>query len=256
VGDCLTHGQPVAGTLEIQGVAYTLSDPHANVIYNRVRASSPGYAMAELGWYLHGSYDLKPLLRYAPSYAKFSDDDGKTVYGGYGPRGLSLESLKKVAKQLIDNPTSRQVVVPIWRSADRDAQTKDMPCTVALHFIRREKGLSLHVYMRSNDLYLGFIYDIFCFTMIQQLVASMIECPVDMYTHHVGSLHIYDRNLEKLKEAMTAQTATYVVTDFNEIKANRLVRAVIDDYFPTPSTTVSTFNTLMEKMKNARHRGN
>ena len=55
-------------------------------------------------------------------------------------------------------------------------QHKDIPCTVSLQFLIRENKLHLFVNMRSNDVFLGLPHDIFCFTMIQEIIANQY-CP-------------------------------------------------------------------------------
>jgi hypothetical protein len=55
--------------------------------------------------------------------------------------------------------------------------------------------------MRSNDLWLGLPYDVFAFTCIQQMVAAALGVGLGWYQHQAGSLHVYDRNMEKTKAA-------------------------------------------------------
>jgi thymidylate synthase len=62
--------------------------------------------------------------------------------------------------------------------------------------------------MRSNDVVVGMTHDVFCFTMIQELVARSLGLPLGTYTHIVGSLHIYDRDAEKV--------AAYLAEDWQQ----------------------------------------
>jgi thymidylate synthase len=50
----------------------------------------------------------------------------------------------------------------------------------------------MHTTMRSQDLWLGFCYDLFTATLLQELLAGWLEVPVGEYHHHVDSLHLYD----------------------------------------------------------------
>jgi thymidylate synthase len=54
--------------------------------------------------------------------------------------------------------------------------------------------------MRSNDVWLGMPYDVFCFTGIQMLMAGTIGCQLGTYTHNVGSMHLYDKNAKAVEE--------------------------------------------------------
>ena len=51
-------------------------------------------------------------------------------------------------------------------------------------------------YMRSNDVYLGMPHDVFCFTMLQEIMARKVSADIGTYQHAVGSLHLYNRNLK------------------------------------------------------------
>ena len=73
--------------------------------------------------------------------------------------------------------------------------TKDLPCTISLQYLIREGALHCIVYMRSNDLWLGFPYDVFCFTAFQTKLAMELGVKLGTYTHIAGSLHLYERNL-------------------------------------------------------------
>ena len=217
----MTRGIPTNGTQELIGATYRLDDPTAILLRNSARRQRWGYLGAEIAWYLEGSNSLEDIKAYAPSYEKFSDD-GLTLYGAYGMRGLSLASLVSLAAQIRESRESRQYVIPIWRLNDRVAKTKDMPCTVALHFLLRGDLLYLSTFMRSNDLGTGFIYDVPCFCLMQQLVASSLGVGLGYYTHMVGSLHIYDRDREKLERALATPTTYHRWTDFNYQDANWL----------------------------------
>jgi thymidylate synthase len=52
--------------------------------------------------------------------------------------------------------------------------------------------------MRSNDVYLGLPHDIFSFTMIQEIVASTLGVPLGIYSHFVGSLHVYEHHRDRI----------------------------------------------------------
>ena len=55
-------------------------------------------------------------------------------------------------------------------------------------------------YMRSNDLWMGFPYDVFQFTNMQVLMSMELGVELGTYTHISGSLHLYKRNLVKVDE--------------------------------------------------------
>ena len=140
---------------------------------------------------------------YAPSYGRFSDD-GETLHGAYGPRIWC--SLQAVIQMLKDKPDSRQAVITLHRSTDASiaarGESKDIPCTIALQFLVRDSKLNLIVTMRSNDMWTGLPYDVFCFTSFQILMAQSLGYGVGWYQHQAASLHIYERHWEAAHEAV------------------------------------------------------
>jgi len=205
------HGTDVAPrgqrTKEILAAQLTLTDPVARIPLIPFRRWSLAYAAGELAWYLCGSDNLEYIKYYAPSYGQFSDD-GAHLYGAYGPRifgpcvedrdelGQSQQTSPwlKCQRLLRNDPDTRQAVIPIYAPTDVGAKTKDYPCTLALQFLLRDGHLNLITTMRSNDLWLGTLYDIFCFTALQELMAQQLGAYVGEYVHQVGSLHLYERN--------------------------------------------------------------
>jgi thymidylate synthase len=71
---------------------------------------------------------------------------------------------------------------------------RDYPCTILHQFRIRDNKLNMSVYMRSNDVWLGAAYDFFQFTRVQIAMASVLGIKPGKYTHHVGSLHIYEQH--------------------------------------------------------------
>jgi thymidylate synthase len=111
-----------------------------------------------------------------------------------------MDQLPYVLEILREDPDSRQAVLTIWR--ERPRVTKDVPCTVMMQFLLRRGLLHMHVYMRSNDVWLGTPYDIYNFTLVQQVVACLLNCDVGTYTHTVGSFHLYERHVDGANEAL------------------------------------------------------
>ena len=88
--------------------------------------------------------------------------------------------------------TSRQAVIQLFDVADLELPHKDIPCTCTLQFILRDGKLNMFTSMRSNDAYWGLPHDIFCFTMLQEMVARSLGVELGIYKHVVGSLHLYE----------------------------------------------------------------
>ncbi|MGH3925768.1 MAG: thymidylate synthase, partial [Pseudonocardiaceae bacterium] len=78
---------------------------------------------------------------------------------------------------------------------------------VALHLFAREDRLHMVCYMRANDANRGLVADVFSFTLIQEFAAVLLGLELGTYTHHVGSMHIGDRDLARVARVL-AEAAT------------------------------------------------
>jgi thymidylate synthase len=77
-----------------------------------------------------------------------------------------------------------------------------MPCTISLQYLIRDDKLYAITTMRSNDAYLGFRNDLYCFTELQKKMAKELNVELGWYQHQVGSLHLYHDKLDKIIEAL------------------------------------------------------
>lgn len=201
----ISRSSRVGAMTEVLGFSCTLTEIESNFIYNTHRALDPTYAAAEFVWYMSGERSGDIIKAYAPSYVKFLDDDG-SAYGAYGARWQ--EQLTHLIHLLTTASDTRQAVLTCWdwgMHADlyhaAGASKKDLPCTLALQFFVRDGCLHLITTMRSNDAWLGMPYDVFCFTTLQMVIASMIGLDTGTYTHQVGSLHVYEKDRARLYHA-------------------------------------------------------
>jgi len=185
------------GTRELLNVAVTFENIYKPLVINPWRKLNYAFAFAEVGWIAAGRNDLDYLLPFNKNMQKFSDD-GKTLSGAYGPK--IKEQLEYVYELLKTDPDSRQAVMTIWKPSP--GFSKDIPCTVMMHFIIRGGKLHLTTYMRSNDIWLGFPYDIFTFTSLLRQAAYTLNIRSGTYTHIVGSMHIYEHNYSDIDFAL------------------------------------------------------
>lgn len=195
---------------EVLSLSSAITDVRCNWLFNNIRRAKPSYAAAELLWYLSGHEDAYHLLKHAPSYSKFCRAQGNVMIaeGAYGHRIDQAGGLKSIVEILRHDPFSRQAVMPIWATRDvfaarrvamREAgHSRDVPCTMCLQFIQRDGLLHCITTMRSNDLWLGLPYDVWCFTSIQKIVAWMLGIKTGIYVHNVGSMHLYKKDLDKI----------------------------------------------------------
>lgn len=204
---------------ELIGEGVCIDNPRNRLTYNKIRAFSPQFAIGENLWYLSGSDKLEVISYYSPSYYKFSDD-GVILNGAYGPRIQNqMEECKRI---LCDDPDSRRAVISILTSNDNKINNSDVPCTCTIQFILREGYLDALVYMRSNDLFLGLPYDIYSFTIIQELMAITLGVNLGKYYHFVGSLHVYEKDYEKLNLLTNIESKEYTEWEMNPFSDNSI----------------------------------
>jgi thymidylate synthase len=189
-----TAVRPTKGAnVELRGILLQLKKPRARLSRTETRGK-PFSCLGEFCWYLSGSDDLDFIKYYIPAYEKEADEG--LLCGAYGPRLVGgQDQLGRVVKLLSKNPDSRRAVVQVLKATDLESGQRDVPCTCTLQFLLREDALDLLVNMRSNDAYKGLPHDVFCFTMIQELLARRLSVEMGTYKHMVSSLHLYDQDV-------------------------------------------------------------
>lgn len=182
---------------EILNAVTVISNPTKNIMRNRIRKLPMKYAVGELLWYLSGNNNLSEIQKYTSAWDRMSDD-GETVNSNYGwciRHKYGFDQWEYVRELLRKSPETRQAVLHI-KTAD-NKESKDVNCTVCLQFFIRDNKLHATTYMRSNDIWMGFPYDVFQFTCMQILMSMQLGVEIGTYTHIAGSLHLYKRDLQE-----------------------------------------------------------
>ncbi len=234
-------------------------DPLYSILTNERRNFNHRYAAAEVIWYLANTTDCSYLLKYAPSYGQYLEQDGKTAYWAYGPRFMT--QLRGVISLLKEKPRTRRAVLCLWRPEDIAhaiaEDVADVPCVTTFQFFQRHGRLSMQVYQRSQDLWVGFPNDIFAFCTIQRIVAEILGCQLGEYTHVMGSCHIYEAHVGKVCEALESHV------EVRKVKEVRADTTSLSYYENQASCTVgsnlnwvngvsSIFDTLLKATEGAK----
>lgn len=209
IEEILTNGRIVfprgMQTKEIIGAKIILTTPKNRILYNPERKFKLSYAIGEFLWYISGSSECEFINYYNTRYYNYSDN-GIDLNGAYGKRIFCSDSHKSqwkcVYELLKRDPDTRQAVISIFKPHDIRIITKDVPCTNTIQFFIRDQKLDCIVYMRSNDLMWGTPYDIFSFTMMQEMMANSLGVDMGKYIHMVGSLHIYERHFDQVEKML------------------------------------------------------
>lgn len=241
-------------TKEILNVSVEISNPYDRIVYNKERKISLKYLIGEWLWYERGSNKLKEIEYYSKFWKKLSDD-GKTVNSAYGKSFFlkdsdNLSQWEKVVNELKKDEDSRRAVLYIDRV--EDINSKDVPCTVNLQFLIRGNKLYLTTNMRSNDLFLGFPYDVACFTLFQEKMLIELRqfypnLIMGKYIHNVVSMHIYEEKFDQFDKIINAKQEEKIIMpriknlesikEMNEeesiirLKEKRKKKYIEDDFF-------------------------
>ena len=191
-GDRIT---PTKGpAVELTGVLIEIANPRARLSRTESRGK-PFSCLGEFCWYLSGSNKLDQIAYYLPNYQDFAE--GESIYGAYGPRLFNWgghNQVSAITALLRGKKDSRQAVIQLFDRSDLFERHKDIPCTCSIQFLIRKEQLCVIVTMRSNDVYLGLPHDVFCFTMLQEILARELSLEPGSYKHAVGSLHYYTKD--------------------------------------------------------------
>jgi len=183
-------------TLELPLSVIELKNPIDNIVTLPSRKLNPIFMAAEFIWMMAGFDNLAMISHYNKNMSKYSDD-GVTLRGAYGPRLRSWygrDQLSLVLDKLQQDRYSRQAVVQIFDPVLDYVESKDIPCNNLLKFQIRDNKLNLSVFVRSQDVIYGFPYDIFHWTLLQEVLANCLDAGLGTYYHVVDSLHLYERD--------------------------------------------------------------
>jgi thymidylate synthase len=192
-------------TAEVLGAALVLTDPRRRLVDAwPTRLINPAFAAAETTWILSGS-DAPWIYGYNERLASYADNG--RLMGAYGPRLRRwhdrTDQLAQVLDALTSDPDSRRAVIQLY---DPEADTrgyKDVPCTLGYRFFLRDGRLHMHTTMRSQDLWLGFCYDIFAATVLHELMAGWLGAQLGEYVLCVDSLHLYAADIPRAQSLPT-----------------------------------------------------
>lgn len=157
----------------------------------------------ELLWFLRGDTNVKYLqdngVRIWNEWADENGDLGP-VYGRQwrswvGFDGKVTDQIADVISQIKTNPDSRRLVVSAWNVSDIDKMAL-APCHCLFQFYVVGNKLSLQLYQRSADVFLGVPFNIASYALLLMMVAQVTGLEVGEFVHTFGDVHIYKDHLE------------------------------------------------------------
>jgi len=191
-GEIESEGVAWQNTRAIFNKGFYLDNPLDNLIRTPIRNWSLSYAKREWEWYESGDPSALEISKHAPIWKKHLDEQGK-VNSNYGYQWNRELQLGRIISMLRNDKDTRQAWLTIYDGKEWRKYRKDTPCTLNVGFHIERGKLCMTVLMRSNDLWFGFCNDQYCFSRLQQKVASELGFPVGHYFHYAHNLHLYNK---------------------------------------------------------------
>ncbi len=164
----------------------------------------------ELLWFLKGDTNVHYLQENGVRiWNEWADENGDLghVYG-YQWRswptynGGHIDQIKEVIRQIKETPDSRRMIVSAWNVADLDKMNLP-PCHLLFQFYVADGRLSLQLYQRSADTFLGVPFNIASYALLLQMMAQVTELKAGDFVHTTGDTHLYLNHLEQAQLQLT-----------------------------------------------------
>lgn len=164
----------------------------------------------ELLWFLRGDTNLKYLHEHKVSiWDEWADPDGKLghIYGYQwrswpGYNGEFIDQISQVVYDIKNNPDSRRLIVSAWNVADLGNMNLP-PCHVLFQFYVAEGRLSLQLYQRSADTFLGVPFNIASYSLLLMMMAQVTWLKPGDFIYTTGDTHLYLNHIEQARLQLT-----------------------------------------------------
>jgi thymidylate synthase len=160
----------------------------------------------ELLWFLKGETNIAYLKENKVRiWDEWADENGELgpVYGSQwrswrGADGETIDQIAQVVEQIKTNPDSRRLIVSAWNVAEVP-RMKLPPCHAFFQFYVAEGTLSLQLYQRSADVFLGVPFNIASYALLLKMVAQVTGLKAGEFVHTLGDAHLYDNHQEQVE---------------------------------------------------------
>lgn len=172
--------------------------------------------IGELLWFLKGESNITWLqenkVRIWNEWADENNELGP-VYGVQWrswptPDGQHIDQIQQALDTLKSNPDSRRNLVSAWNVSELDKMAL-MPCHLLFQLYVADGKLSLQVYQRSADMFLGVPFNIASYAALNHMFAQQAGLEVGELVWTGGDCHIYDNHVEQVKEQLTREARPY-----------------------------------------------
>ena len=232
------------GTISVFGhqMRFRLEDGFPLLTTKKLHLKSIIY---ELLWFLKGDTNVKYLQEHGVRiWNEWADENGELgpVYGHQWRswpdyNGGTIDQIANIVRQIRTNPDSRRLIVSAWNVAEVDKMALP-PCHTLFQFYVADGKLSLQLYQRSADVFLGVPFNIASYALLLQMMAQVTGLKVGDFVHTLGDAHIYTNHLSQVQLQLTRQPRPLpkmnINPDVNDIFSFQYDDFELADYNPHP----------------------
>lgn len=197
------------GTLSVFGhqMRFNLQDGFPMLTTKKLHLKS---IVHELLWFLKGETNVKYLQENSVRiWNEWADKDGDLgpIYGFQwrnwtAEGGRHIDQIEQVVDSIKNNPYSRRHIVSAWNVGDLENMALP-PCHILFQFYVANGKLSLQLYQRSADIFLGVPFNIASYSLLLLMMAQVTGLEAHEFVHTLGDAHIYNNHLEQVKEQLS-----------------------------------------------------
>lgn len=179
----------------------------------------------ELLWFLQGDTNVKYLQEHGVRiWNEWADENGELgpVYGHQWRswpdyKGGTIDQIANVVNMIKSNPDSRRLIVSAWNVAEVEKMALP-PCHTLFQFYVANGRLSLQLYQRSADIFLGVPFNIASYALLLMMVAQATGLKAGDFVHTLGDAHIYRNHLDQVKLQLTRDPRKLPIMKINPEK--------------------------------------
>lgn len=205
------HDRTGTGTRSVFGhqMRFSLADGFPLLTTKKLHLKSIIY---ELLWFLQGDTNVKYLQEHGVRiWNEWADADGELgpVYGHQWRswpdyNGGTIDQISNVVEMIRRNPDSRRLIVSAWNVAEVEKMALP-PCHTLFQFYVADGRLSLQLYQRSADIFLGVPFNIASYALLLLMMAQVTGLQAGDFVHTLGDAHIYLNHLEQVRLQLTRE---------------------------------------------------
>lgn len=238
------HDRTGTGTISVFGhqMRFDLADGFPLLTTKKLHLKSIIY---ELLWFLQGDTNVKYLQEHGVRiWNEWADENGELgpVYGHQWRswpdyNGGTIDQISNVVEQIKHNPDSRRMIVSAWNVAEVEKMALP-PCHSLFQFYVADGKLSLQLYQRSADIFLGVPFNIASYALLLQMMAQVTGLKAGTFVHTFGDAHIYLNHLEQVKLQLTREPRPlpqmHINPDVKDLFSFKYEDFLLEGYDPHP----------------------